>query len=184
MHPRPPQSRLRNPALQRRRGLGLLELLISLAICATLLTAVGVGFVATSNSMRSNDEFARATQAARVCLLHLENGIRTGWVDPNITVAPDGTATQIHLITTTDSDLTYTYDSPKKQLLLITNSVLTDADYVLIRNLSSARFTIQKGTDVSGNDCINEIGITLTVAIGDNQICLSGSAAPRRGLRR
>jgi type II secretory pathway pseudopilin PulG len=182
MQPRHPTPALRRQC--RHRGLGLVEVLISLAICATLLTAVGVGFVATSNSMRNNDEFTRATQAARVCLLHLENEIRTGWVDPNITVAADGTTTQVNVITTANADLTYKYDSARKQLLLVTNSKTTDPDYVLVRNLSSARFTIQKGTDATGATCVNEVGITLTVTVGDNQVCLSGSAAPRRGLQR
>lgn len=180
-----PANRTVHPRrLPPRRGLSLVEVLISLTICATLLTAIGAGFVATSNAMQANDEFARATQATRVCLLQMENEIRSGWIDPYVTVDANGVATQVRLITSSRSDRTYKYDAANKQLLLITNSTATDPDYVLARNVSSAKFAILKGTDALGNVCISEIGITITVKVGKNQVTLSGSAAPRMNLQR
>src|SRR2546421_358623 len=49
-----------------RRGLGMVEALISLAIAATLLTAVGVAFNASADAISMIEALIRPTQAARV----------------------------------------------------------------------------------------------------------------------
>jgi Tfp pilus assembly protein PilW len=182
MHP-PAQLRHR-----RRRGLSLVEAMISLVICTALLTSVGVAFVASSNAIKNNDEFTRAAQAARVSMAHLQSEIRTAWaIDPSTPTDGNGNTGQIKLLTseaTHNPDRTYKYDSTKKQLIMVTNAVPNDLDFVLVRNVTAAQFNIQKGTDASGATCVSQVGITITVAVGKNQVTLSGAAAPRRNLAK
>ena len=63
-----------------RHGLSLVEILISLAISASLLTAIAAAFSASASVIEKNDEVFRATQAARVTMLHLLTEIRQGTV--------------------------------------------------------------------------------------------------------
>ncbi len=51
-----------------RKGLSLAEVMISLAISAMLLTAVAAAFTASSEAIEQNDQFFRASQAARVSM--------------------------------------------------------------------------------------------------------------------
>ena len=176
---------------KHRRGITIAEALISLVICTSLLTAVASGIVAASNAVRTNDEFFRATQAARVILLQLEEQIRSGWLDPTVTLDAEGKASQIRLIVHSvtaqpvmSPDRTYKYDAANKQLVLVTNAYPADADFVLARNITAGRFSIEKGLDANGYMSITQVGITLTVQVGKNQVTMSGSAAPRRSLQK
>src|SRR5690348_5545531 len=53
------------------RGMSLPEVLISLAISSIVLTGVAVAWVTASNVVQQNDQFFRATQAARVSVNQL-----------------------------------------------------------------------------------------------------------------
>jgi hypothetical protein len=144
---------------------------------------VAGAYVASANSVKNNDEFYRATQAARVAVLRVTSEVRRAQiVDVDSPADANGNTTQIKVFTYNGQDFTYKYDSQKKQLLLVTNSNLTDADYVLVRNVASASFNILKGVDSSGAQCVSHVGLTLTVAVGKNQVTLSGAAAPRCNL--
>ena len=176
-----------NPRLRpsRRRGLTLAESLISLAICAALLTALGGAFTATARALTENNEFASAVQTARLCLARLESDIRRGTLDPTIATAADGSVTAIRLISAEGgptADRTYRYDAQTKRVLLVTNAIATDQDFVLASNVTSGRCVVVKGTDANGNACVRQVAITLTVTVGDNSATLSGSAAPRKSL--
>src|SRR5438552_8255528 len=119
-----------NPS-PRRRGLGMVEALIALSIAAMLLTAVGVAFNASADAIQMNDNFFRATQAARVSLTRIMTQVRRGSVDDK------STTTNLHIITDTGQDVTYKYVPNLQQILLVTNSDLTDPDYVLARNVTT-----------------------------------------------
>ena len=76
-HPNPsPKYRERGP-FSRRRGLGLPELLISLAIAASLLTATGFALHGSSNSYQINQEQSSLLQANRLTLNRITTMIRT-----------------------------------------------------------------------------------------------------------
>ena len=62
-------------------------------------------------------------------------------------------------ITDTGQDYTYTYDSSAKQLKLVTNSDLTDPDYVLARNVTSVSFSYQTGTNYASQTCVSRVAI-------------------------
>jgi len=162
-------------------------MLISLALCATLMVAIAAAVTASAAASRENDEFFRASQAARVTLQQLITEVRRGWVDTA------STTTSLHLLTAAGSqvahDRTYTYyppttapNTPSAQVRLITNDDATDPDYVMARNVSAMSFAIQRGTDSAGAACVTEVTITITVTVGNNQGCLCGSASPRRSL--
>ena len=55
----------------RRRGMSIVEVLISLAIVAMLLTAVAAAFSSSAQIIETNDQFFRASQAARVSLTRM-----------------------------------------------------------------------------------------------------------------
>jgi hypothetical protein len=67
--------------LPRRRGLGLFELLISLAISAALLTATAVALDASFKAYRVNQELGDITQRARLALHRLVTELRSA-TDP------------------------------------------------------------------------------------------------------
>src|SRR3982750_3423487 len=60
----------------RARGLSLIEALISLAIIASLLTAVGMAYNAAADAIQINDQFFRASQAARVSVNYIMAEVR------------------------------------------------------------------------------------------------------------
>lgn len=164
-----------------RRGIGMAEALISLAISAVLLTAVAISFQASAGAANENDEFSRATQSGRVAMVRLLAQIRCGSVDQ-----PTSSNT-LHLITAGTppdggQDLTYQWDSSTKVLKMITNDDVTDPDYTMAENVSSVSFSAQMGKDSNNADCVMRIAVQIAVKIGDNEVLLSGAASPRRNL--
>lgn len=159
MSPRTPRTTRR-----RHRGLSLVEVLISLAISASLLTAVSAAYTASCKAVDINARFFRASQSARVCLNQLMSEVRQCAV-------VEVYSNRLNVITNAGQAKTYQYDAANKQLLLtLTDSLGVTTNYVLGRNISALSFT-GDGTSVA---------MSITVAVGDNTIPLSGSATPRR----
>ncbi len=157
-----------------RTGLGLVEGMISLAIVAMLLTAAGAAFCSSGQAIEVNDEFFRASQAARVSINRMLTQCRKG------TVLTTSTSDSLNFNTDLMQDVSYAYDSTNDQLLFVTNDVTTDPDYVLARNVTACTFSYVHGTNPATNaDCIARVAISITVTVGNNSITLCGSAAPR-----
>src|SRR4051812_4153433 len=88
---------------KRRRGLGLVEAMFCLVISVMLLTAVASAFSATGAAMDANDQFFRASQAARVAVNHIVTDVRT---------CTSGTvASNTITLVTGGGNHTYAYDS-------------------------------------------------------------------------
>src|SRR5436190_19706856 len=126
-----------------RAGLGMVEALISLAICAALLTAVAAAFRASADAIDENDQFFRATQAARVACTRILTQVRRG------TPATDSTSSNLHLLTDTGLDVSYHYNSGVKQLTLVTSS-----STILVHDASLISFAYLTGHDLSGLPCV------------------------------
>ena len=165
---------------RRRRGLGTVELLISLAIVAMLLVAVGASFSASAAIVENNDQFFRATQAARVTMNQVLAQVRRAEV---VDVNSD---TELELFTIDDENLIYRYNGDTDKLMLITEDIEDDPDYSLASNLTEVTFAAdtKQRDDGNGNytTYVARVSVTLVVKIGDNTIRLTGSTCPRRSL--
>ena len=173
----------RNPTTtSRRRGLSLVEIMISLAITALLLTAAAAAFSASADGIQANDEFFRATQAARISLHQILTQVRRGSVNTA------STATDLRLITaaeddgTGEDDYTYSYVAAENKLKLVTNDNITDPDYTLASDVDNVSFAVETGEDYTHAPCVTRVNVAVTVKVGDNVVTLSGSACPRRNL--
>jgi hypothetical protein len=162
------------------------EVLISLAISASLLTAVGAAFSATAAGIEENDQFTRATNGARAIVNHLTAEVRRGEVDPL------STSTVLRLVTYPPGGLpgeqrTYRYIPPTAEvpgrIMVVTNvGTPEEAQFVLARNVADAKFTCTPGTNAKGDLCTAQVAVSVTVRVGRNTVRITGSAAPRASL--
>ena len=123
----------------RRAGLCIAELIISIAIVAMLLTAVAAAFSASAQIIQENDQFFRATQAARVCMTQILTEVRRSqWVDDT------STSSTLRMITSNDQTCSYAYDATAGVV-----NLATEASYPLASNVSSCAFSL----DVENMGC-------------------------------
>jgi hypothetical protein len=154
--------------------------MISLAITAMLLVSVSMAFTSSSQVVQANDEFFRATQAARVGLNQMLTEIRRATV-----IQGNASAYSVSMLTDDAEDRTYLYDPDAKKLYLYIGDVADNVRYTLCNNVSSATFAvdnISKTDAVTGTTTTHtvRVAVTMNVQYGNNHIQLSGSAAPRR----
>ena len=161
-------------SVRGRRGMSIIEVLISLAIVAMLLTAVAAAFSSSAQIIETNDQFFRASQAARVSLNQILTEVRRS----HAVSAP--TSGRIDMMTFDMKDRSYVYDPAAKTLKLITNDITTDPDYTLASNVVSCVFAADTMVDKGGISHVVRVSVGLTVQVGTSQIRLNGSAAPRR----
>lgn len=158
---------MRHRLNQRRRfhGLSLVEALLSLSISAMLLTAVGAAYRASAQAIEHNDQFFRASQAARVSINQIMAEVRrcqSGVVSSD----------SLELTTSTGAIRTYAYDDTTKQLKVTLHDDIAPTTHAMAKNVESVEFLTDGQT----------IAMTIAVRIGSNQILLNGSAFPRRTL--
>ena len=148
-----------------RRGLSLVEVLIALAITAMLLTAVSAAYVASAEAIEINDQFFRASQAARVSVTRISSELRkcrSGTLY--------GTDT-LELITAAGEKHTYKHDAANKMLTL-TLDLPVPRTHNLASNVEKCEF-FSNGKSVTVN---------IKIAVGKNSVALNGSAIPRRAV--
>lgn len=170
---------------RRRRGLGLIEILIGLAISAILFTAVASAAFAFTRSVRDNQDYLTAVQAGRLSLIQITQKIRScvacDIVDaPTGVTAPAGTKIGSTLqVITPDSAAEQAYklrtEANKQQIAFFPNADV-NFGYRLANNVSNVRFTGE--LDTAGT--VINVHVTLTISVGDMSITMSDSAAPRR----
>jgi type II secretory pathway component PulJ len=150
--------------------LSLAEVMISLAISAMLLTAVAAAFSASSEAIEVNDEFFRASQAARVSMNQILTEIRRA----NL-IKTASSSTNLAMTAHDTKDRDYIYDAAAKKLQLVTSDPGAP-NYTLTSNCSSASFAYDNPTGAQ----IVRVSVTIVVQVGKNVIRLTGSAAPRK----
>jgi prepilin-type N-terminal cleavage/methylation domain-containing protein len=151
---------------RRRAGLSLIECLISLAIAATLLTAVAAAYEAAANAIRLNDEFFRASQAARVSINQILAEVRKCQsFEP-----PAGNVLRITTINGKTHE--FAYNTADRTLTLTRDDAPLGfpATVIMARNVDAV--------DMEAND--DSVSITVRVGVGNNSITLNGSALLRR----
>lgn len=157
------------PCLQRaRRGLSLVEAMISLTITSMLLGAMAAAFSASGAAVENNDAFFRSTSAARISILQVMSEVRRCQA---LTAFSD----HLDMITADNCDRTYKFISSPDgngQLVLIDNASPdpTTAQHTLASGIASLTFASDTKT----------VTMTLTTQAGANQVTLSGAAMQRR----
>src|SRR5262245_50664909 len=160
-----PHSLTRKAVTSRRRGLSLVEVMISLAVSATLLTAVAIAFSASTDAIEMNDQMFRCTQAARVSVNQIMTEARrcqSGVVSAN----------SLELTLANGEVRAYSFDSAKKQLVATLYALPLVETHPMAHNVSDVQFMSDGKT----------ISMTITVAVGKNSVVLNGSAIPRRSV--
>ena len=194
-------SRLRRSHAARRRGLGLPELLISLAIAASLLTATGFALHGSANSYQINQEQSSLLQANRLTLNRITTMVRTTKLHQPHTAAAINSFAAGNTVTDTGLDMfdasltpiSFTYDSVNKQILATANNV----SHILARGVTQFQVTLEpmrsaESIRTGGSfDLLKRATIlislqtTSTISQGSETtssqiISLSGSVMPRR----
>jgi len=182
------------PARVRRQGLSLPEVMISLAITSMLLTAIAAAFHSSSQIITQNDEFFRATQAGRVCLNQILTETRRADAIACETVnfpsfsVPPLTADLLPISRPLSGQSTmefiryYRYDAPTKRIMLYfqdANGNLS-AEHAVAGNVQKSPFAWELAYDKDNKPYVKRLSIALEILVGNNNIRLSGSAAPRR----
>lgn len=167
-----------------RKGLSIPEVLISLAITSMLLTAIAAAFSSSAKVIEDNDKFFRATQAGRVALNQILTEVRRC---DSVQVS----STQIDVIRPTETRpvneqmRSFKYD-PANQALVIFFTYLDgtkSGEFPIAHNIATPNpFTYDMGTDANNAACVSRVSVSVEVKIGNSDVRLSGSAAPRRSL--
>src|SRR5262245_49529337 len=145
---------------RRRLGMGMIEMMISLAIAALLLVGVAAAFSATSRVVETNDEFTRAVQSARISVNQIMARCRQC---QSATV----TTTSLELKLPDDTRQLYALDVTKHDLQVTLESKSPPEVYALAHNVSSLKFTSGAGG--------TSVTMMVTIKVGDNDVVLSGS---------
>jgi Tfp pilus assembly protein PilW len=197
-------ARAQRPSRRARHGLGLAELLISLAISAALLTAVAFAIDAAFQSYKVNQEESSLTERARLALYRMLSNIRTTQAHQPYTPAMVTSFSTGQIVTDcgikmyddTNTQTTYLFDSPSQQLRVIRAGV----SHILLNGVKS--FTVKMEPMKSAQsvktgsqtyDLLMRATILLTLdtnsstsksseTTGNQTVTLSSSVMPRRNI--
>ncbi len=156
-------------------GFTIIEMLISLAILALLMSAVATAFYASAVNYRENEDIFRAVHTARQVLYRITMELRTATA-----VKHDDPANECSMVTAEGSDITYRYNSGDNTLYLITNDDATDADYVFCDNVTAMTFV--RTFDTGDPTVVKNVQINMTVAAGNVSQTVATAAVVRRNM--
>lgn len=164
----------------RRTGFSLVEALLTLAILAILMTALGTAVHSTMESYRENERLATFSQVARAVLNRMTRDIRSA-------AAVDANSTSITIIPPADANglqqIRYDYDRAAKVLRYQKTIYGTSYSYVACGEggtLTSFSVATQSGPDWQGLTCIKNVRVTMALKLGPETFTVSASASPRR----
>ena len=170
------------PAVRRcRRGLGIVEAVISLAVSSALLVAVGAAFNSSSRAVQVNEEFFRATQASRVTMNQVLTELRRA-----ASVQASADTRQLDVIRI-DAERTpdeiyrrYAFDPANRRatLQVFYGGGTGGPVYTMASNVESATFG--PGETAPNSTVVVSVPVRVQVRIKENNIVLHGSAGPRR----
>jgi prepilin-type N-terminal cleavage/methylation domain-containing protein len=185
----------------RRRGVGLIELLIALAISAALLTATAVAIDASFRAYAVNQEQSDLTQRTRLAMYRMTSIIRQTKEHAPHNGAPAGQFaggktvddTGIDMFDLSGKQIGYRYDSANKQLLV----VVSGTPHVLCEGVEAFNVRMEPmrspNSIKSGGawDLLKRATLLITVkttdktstegeGVGKQTMTLSASVMPRR----
>ena len=156
-----------------RRGLSLVEVMISTAIASTLLVATGMAWVASTNAVEINDRTARGLQSGSTAILQVTSAVRR-------CQAAQVYSDHVDLVTFDGHNYTYQYSASAQQLQFVNRDVTPNVMHPMASNVTACTF----GCDTAPNPltqvlCVVHVSINMTINIGNCPFTLCGSAAPR-----
>ncbi len=165
---------------QHTEAFTLVEVLLSLAILAMLMAAVGGAVFASLDSYEENENIATATQATRSVLDRIARDIRTA-------TAVSAGSTQITIITPAGSEaqqIDYEWDTGDRVLYYRRNVDGSTTSYPLLGDgevtIDSFTVTYETGLDWQGTSCTKSVSVSIAIAIDGKTFTMTASAAPRR----
>ena len=185
----------------KRRGVGLVELLLALAISAMLLTATAVAVDASFKAYANNQEQSSLLQQSRMALNRMVTSIRTSDShapgDFNLLVdfknGKKVTGTAIAMFQEDGTNIVYRYDSAKQLILVdVRGKSYTGARgvqaFAIIMEPMRSEEALRTG---SGYDLLRRASIQITIGTtnqtaqtsettGKHPVTLSVSVTPRR----
>ena len=165
--------------VRSRAGMLLAELLISIAILALLLTAVGSAMVATAGTMKASDAFTRATHAGRLALDRLGRDVRLSDACQVGTAAQQNAnrieASTLDIVTAEGDALRYAFAD--RTLTLCING---QSPVVLVHDVDGG--FVAATTSTNGVRTTTSVSYELNVHAGPQVLRLTGSTTPRRTL--
>jgi prepilin-type N-terminal cleavage/methylation domain-containing protein len=185
----------------KRRGVGLVELLIALAISAMLLTATAIAVDASFKAYANNQEQSSLLQQSRMALNRMVTSIRTSDshapADFNLLVdfknGKKVTGTAIAMFQEDGTNIVYHYDSAKQLLL----ADVRGKSYTLARGVQAFAIIMEPMRSEEalrtggGYDLLRRASIQITIGTtgqtaqssettGKHPVTLSVSVTPRR----
>lgn len=157
------RPQLKQPRRQRIWGLSIAELMISLAISAMLLSAVAAAYSASASAIEMNDQFFRASQSARVSMNKILTELRK-------CKSADVGTDNIDITNELGKDIAYALSGTDLNMTFIPTGALEPITCRVASNIQTLKFETDS----------KSVSVLLTVAVGKNQITLSGCAYPRR----
>ena len=188
-----PNLERRRAGAKGRRGLSIVEVMISLTISSFLLVAVAAAYNASASAVEMNDRFFRATQAGRVTMNQLLTEIRradrvacSSTSDTIIVTRPSATATKDGA--NTEVQRWFRYNAATKKVTVQIYYERPDLTiyggpvFSLASNVESATFgpPDTMPNPAGGAALETRVPVTIEVKIGGNAVRLSGSSGPRR----
>jgi type II secretory pathway pseudopilin PulG len=172
-----------------RRGLTLLEAMVSMSITTMLLAGIASSFVSSADAVSANEQFFRSSQAARVTLNQMLVEIRRADAVQCSNTAPYNYFDVIRPIEVLDPNEVYRryrYNATTRQITMQVH--LADGtdgpEIVMVRNISAAQFgPAQTGVDANNAMVVQRLPVSLSAGSGRNMVTLNGAAGPRRALK-
>ena len=167
-----------------RRGVSLVECMVSLVICSGLLSAVAVATRTSFDAVELNDQFTRATQSSRVTMNHLLAEIRRA---SSVQVSAD--RMQLDVIRNdaarpaNEVYRSYKYDAAGRKLTaqVFYTGGTSSPVYTLASNVESATFGPPESAPNS--TVVVRVPVCIEVAMEKSTILLDGTASPRQAIK-
>ena len=168
-------------------GFTLIEVMMSLVILATLMTAVAFAFDAAVTNYQTNRGIYQTVNTGRQALLRITNDLRTA---DDLRLSTEEANTQVSFGKDTTGDgnydkrVTYRFDSATNTLYYDDNN--STNSYVLCNNVTAATFdrtehNIERDTDGNGSletiPAVRDVRIVLTVTDETGDISQTLAAA-------
>ena len=180
-----PEHRMRRPR-RRTAGLGMVELLVSLAIMAMLLTSVAAAFHASMETVEENQKITTVTHNARIVLNRMMAEIRQAdaieYGTNFVKIVPPSMGalklTEYRVVNGAMSyHQTFNEDLPTSHVILGPEDGITINRFVL----DDLPGNVVNGDGVT-IPCIDRLTVELDLSVGSNHFAVTASTNPRRNL--